>query len=266
MNSSKPVDEAAGIPVPVQLYSNMFEDFTSLQQTRTFAFSDLQPGSRYVLHITYLDISKDPNNPRVGKTHFGPIVTTKCFCNIVDGDESGKPDSALVLQKQGFVQFQWIDNSRCEDAYSFSRNHVSETTNGVVVGDQEVFTSDYYFFSQQQCAQDPYVPGRQVADDLRISNLIVGQDYQYHIRASSKYPWRNSNQTTMKHTVLWQASIDGQVTLEESAGLLPVEHVVVEYRMEDLDGFILPACDAVLDGWCRTLESSRSICLWFILH
>ena len=60
----------------------------------------------------------------------------------------------------------------------------------------------------------------------------------------------------MRHTVLWQASIDGQVTLEEEAGFLPVQDVIVEYRMEDLQqqqAFVLPACeDYDQDGWCRT--------------
>ncbi|KAL7576580.1 hypothetical protein ACA910_018071 [Epithemia clementina (nom. ined.)] len=255
-------DDSANLAVAVQLYSNMFEDFVSQDQVKVLKFDDLNPGSRYVLHIIILDTSDDPNNPREGKTHYGPVVTTKCYCSIVDTDDSGKPDSAIVWQHEGFVQFQWTDNSRCEDAYSFSRGlsggSIGQPDEGTPAGNDdnnEVFTSDYYFFSRQQCAQEPYIPGRQIADDLRVSNLVVGQEYQYQIRAASKHAWRNSNPTTVKHVVLWQASIDGQVTLEESAGLLPVENVVVEYRMEDLDGFILPVCEEMFDGWCRVLTT-----------
>ena len=52
----------------------------------------------------------------------------------------------------------------------------AKTTDSATTSNNEVFTSDYYFFSRQQCAQEPYVPGHQIADDLSISNLVVGQE------------------------------------------------------------------------------------------
>jgi hypothetical protein len=73
--------------------------------------------------------------------------------------------------------------------------------------------------------------------------LQVGHDYFYHIRASARQPWRNSQPTTIRHTVQWQASIEGQVTLRPKAGALPIQNVIVEYRMEDLNGTVIDICD-----------------------
>jgi hypothetical protein len=83
---------------------------------------------------------------------------------------------------------------RCEDAYSFARtNMFTNTGTGVTLTNAVVFTPDYYFFSDQVCASQPYNPGLQASDNLRLSNLNVGQAYFYAIKASSRIPWRNSN-------------------------------------------------------------------------
>jgi hypothetical protein len=118
-----------------------------------------------------------------------------------------------------------------------------------------VFSSDYYYFSQQICAAEPYMPGLQVADNLRLSNLDVGKWYYYLIRASSRVPYRNSNSAVIPHRVLWQSSVDGKVTLSPDAGGLPVEEVLVEYRLTltNISSDIPCGTDhnSTIEGWCE---------------
>jgi hypothetical protein len=146
---------------------------------------------------------------------------------------------------------------RCEDAYSFARTNVmpSSGPTGVIVTNAVVFTPDYYFFSEQVCASQPYNPGFQASDNLRLSNLNVGQTYYYAIRASSRIPWRNSNYEVLRHAILWQASIDGKVTLSQESGGLPVRDVIVEYRLRLPNAAGSSPCGightATSSGWCK---------------
>jgi hypothetical protein len=87
-----------------------------------------------------------------------------------------------------------------------------------------------------------YSPGRQATDDLRISKLNVGQKYYYSIRASSRTSFRSSNPTIVEHKIMWQASIDGKVSLSEASGGLPISGVMVLYRLKALNGTILSVC------------------------
>ena len=247
INLFQVAEGAANLLVPVQRYSKMKSTFSSFSQVQTFSFDDLTPGARYKVELTLDDTD-------VTKT--SDYVITKCFCEVLEGergspDESGRPENAVATQEEGFIMFTFVDNSRCEDAYSFSRIDPEATP-----PEPEVFASDYYYFSAQECAREPYSPGFQAADDLRLSKLTVGKVYDYQIRASARQPWRRSDVTTVSHTVKWQASIDGQVTLTPDAGGLPVQDVTVDYRLEDHSGTILSVCDnPTYDGWCRTTTS-----------
>jgi len=237
---------AADLLVPVQQHAKIDATFTSFSDLQTFTFDGLNPGSRYKLTLTYNDDSLEKTSD---------FVITKCFCSILDGDDqttddTGRPDNAIVRQQEGFVMFTFLDNSRCEDAYSFSRVDPNASS-----FEPAVFTPDYYYFSAQECAREPYSPGFQAADDLRFSRLTVGKTYNYQIRASARQPWRSSSYTTVSHTVQWQASIDGQVTLKPEAGGIPVEEVTVDYRLEDLTGEPLTICSFPTDdGWCRCVK------------
>jgi hypothetical protein len=114
-----------------------------------------------------------------------------------------------------------------------------------------VFTPDYYYKSPQQCASK-FSPGLQAADDLRRSKLIVGQIYYYSIRASSQNSYRSSNPVMIEHKILWQASIDGKVSLSEASGGLPISGVLVEYRLKSLNGTLVSVCapgNSMSAGW-----------------
>jgi len=212
---------------------------------QTLPFDNLAPGMRYQIMMEY--------NTSVIE-YWSEIVITKCYSQIVDDDDTGVPDGVESFQDDGYVTFKFIDNSFCEEAYSFVRGRLDE--NGTIVS-REVFAPDYYFFSGKP--REPYDPGRQAADNLRLSNLTVGTTYPYGIRASSRQEWRKSNWAQISHTVLWQASVDGQVTLHPKTGRLPVPGVTVEYRLEDLNGTSLGlvCTNNATDGWCRT-ETSAS--------
>lgn len=239
-------DGAADLLVPVQRHSNIKLNFASPADLHTLSFDSLNPGSRYKLFAEFPEESfPDPTSEE---------VVTKCYCSIFegeDGDDTGRPDDAISFQKNGHVMFRFLDNSRCEDAYSFARLE-SNTTDA----QPEVFTSDYYYFSAQECSKEPYNPGFQASDDLRLSNLVVGRLYEYQIRASARHPWRRSSPATILHTVRWQASLEGHVALDKSSGGLPVEGVAVDYRLEDFDGDVILVCEEPEeDGWCRTTTS-----------
>jgi len=109
---------------------------------------------------------------------------------------------------------------------------------------KEVFIPDYYYFLGEKL-REKYNPGHQAANNLHILRLQVGQQYTYEIHATSKQEWR----ARVLHTVCWQASIDGHVTLKPVAGgLLPVEGMMVNYILKDLGGGCV-RLGIVLSSW-----------------
>ena len=78
------------------------------------------------------------------------------------------------------------------------------------------------------------MPGKQFSDDLSSSDLVVGEVYSYCTRAvgpgnsGERY---SSVETCVDHKVAWEASIDGIVTLDPSAGSLPVTDVTVTWQL-----------------------------------
>jgi hypothetical protein len=95
--------------------------------------------------------------------------------------------------------------------------------------------------SPKECGSQ-FSPSLQAADDLRRSQLIVGQNYYYSIRASSRSNYRNSNPTIVEHKIKWQASIEGKVTLSDASGGLPINGVLVEYKLKSLNGTTISFC------------------------
>jgi len=176
--------------------------FSSSTQVRNITFEGLNQGTRHKIML------KTSSN----KT-WSDFIITKCYSEIIGGDETGMPDSVGAVQEEGYIMFNFIDNSMCKDAYSFARGCLDGSANML---SKEVFTPDYYYFSGGKL-REKYNPGRQAADNLRISRLQVGQQYAYEIRATSKQEWRISSWARVLHTVRWQASIDGHVTLKPAA-------------------------------------------------
>jgi len=83
--------------------------------------------------------------------------------------------------------------------------------------------------------------------------------YAYKIWASLHQAWHMSNWARIKHTVLWQSLIDGWVTLQPTAGCLPVQGIKVDYILKDLNSnkIVLGCTNKTVDGWCQ-METSAS--------
>jgi len=68
----------------------------------------LQPGTEYQLEVVEDGVESENNSEK---------VTTKCFCAIQNGDDTGMPFNLKMVQKDGYIQFQFTDNLQCEDAF-----------------------------------------------------------------------------------------------------------------------------------------------------
>eukprot|EP00957_Ditylum_brightwellii_P170929 13009858-Ditylum_brightwellii.AAC.1 len=100
----------------------------------------------------------------------------------------------------------------------------------------EIFEPNFYVSSPTSCGTD-VLPGLAAAKDLRLSELIVGQTYEFCVRAGStpiympqlEYPssdsLASSSNTCVTHRIKWEASINGRIITEPSAGSLPIEDV-----------------------------------------
>ena len=109
---------------------------------------------------------------------------------------------------------------------------------------KSVFTPNYNFYSRQACASNTVAPGRQAADNLRVSSLEVGKEYSYCVRATGRSYMQNplgpskglltsSNEACAMHRVRWEGSISGKVTLPPDSGSLPVEGVAITWEMKN---------------------------------
>jgi len=48
------------------------------------------------------------------------FIITKCYSEIIGGDEIGMLDSVGAIQEEGYIMFNFINNLMCKDVYSFS--------------------------------------------------------------------------------------------------------------------------------------------------
>lgn len=99
------------------------------------SFQQLEPGRRY--HISFAFTADAPDNS--GSMDFPAVTACSCTVPPETDDKSGKPTDLTIFQEQGYVTFEFRDNSRCEEAYSFTRNP------GVS------FTRDYFFIGPNPC-------------------------------------------------------------------------------------------------------------------
>ena len=142
----------------------------------------------------------------------------------------GNGDAVLDFestQQSGYVTFSFRDNSRCEEGFALSRR-------ATVDDDAVAFAPVYYYSPQNECSEMIDPRRGALVDDLAVSNLVVGKEYNYCARAvgSGKSGKRYSSEEACKnHKIAWEASIDGVVTLDSSAGSLPVENVTVDWTL-----------------------------------
>jgi len=105
-------------------------------------------------------------------------IGINCTCDkTITPDYTGRPINFKSLQRDGFVLFELTDNSKCEEAFSFTRSDTSVEFTLDPSSSGKSFTNDYYAQSKSDCG-GVVTPGTEAADDLSISRLSVGKVYQ----------------------------------------------------------------------------------------
>ena len=195
----------------------------------------LQPGTLYILTLRFYE------------TFIEVRFVTECTCaesNDVT-DKTGAPtDFRIVEQTHGKVYFEFIDNSLCENMFSFVRYSEYEEFSQTV--GTAVSFATLKLGAGAECDYELIDGKEEAVDNLNLSKLTVGHTYVYCVRAQSdKGPYMpspydttegsldlsHSEQNCAPHTIQWEASINGVITTEPNAGLLPIEDVVVEYQL-----------------------------------
>ena len=153
----------------------------------TVVLKNLEPGYRYV--VGYKAYNKDNQEVYTNVRKMEGVAVTHCGCSDADyarltenvavletgnaessATLTGTPRSFVVKQDEGYVTFDFVDDSRCEDAFAFSRDGGS-------------FVPDYRYLAAEECSDKVISPGVAAADDLRKSKLTVFKQYMYCVRA-----------------------------------------------------------------------------------
>jgi len=227
---------------------SMNKNDSDLLNYKDIVISGLKPGYRYITTVSVSNANTQPENV------IFPIVPS-CSCDaLTNPDKTGRPKELIVSQDQGHVMFNFIDNSKCEAAFSFSRfSGFAEFTDDSVLATS--FTDDYSFNSPKQC-DAKISTGTKASDDLKVSRLSVGNTYSYCVRAVKTGEYMDltvsnletrviSSSTALckSHTISWEASINGLISTEPNAGSLPIEKVTVAWQLMSQDGLVPLDCD-----------------------
>ena len=122
-------------------------------------------------------------------------------------EDTGSPADLKITQEDGFVWFSFTDQSLCEDGFSLHRTQRDQKT---------VLAPSYQYFASNECG-DIIKPGKDFADDLSRSNLIVGEIFAYCVSAvapnymaqpstiENLHPpfKKQSDSTCESHTIQW---------------------------------------------------------------
>jgi len=152
-----------------------------------------------------------------------------------------------VTQSNGHVMFTFTDNSLCEEGFSFTRSDYAEEFLADVSKYGVAFTRDYYFIGGRDC-RSTISTGTDASDNLAYSNLPVGKQYLYCVRAvhSSHYMdhpldslgvgrrMESSDDACASHKIHWEASIHGNISTPPNAGSLPIKDVEVSWELMDI--------------------------------
>ena len=222
-------DLDGNVDIDIEDKVSRVDENTSLQlsdatRKQYVMINDLRPGYRYTITAKF--------RPFGGSYNESVEAPTVLSCSGISdtADLTGRPRNFQVHQMNGHVMFQFVDNSLCEEAFSFSRSsEVDEFLTDFSAGAVS-FTSDYYF-----TASTPYesliMPELEASDDLRLTELDVGKRYAYCVRAIKQdhymdSPYEGVNERRLltsseaacaAHTIAWEASIDGIVTTVKTA-------------------------------------------------
>lgn len=228
----------------------------------TITILGLKPGKRYNAVV------KVRNDGISAPTPVSFPIVPSCSCDaLTNPDKTGRPKDLVILQEQGHVMFNFIDNSRCETAFSFTRfSGLPEFTDDSVVSLS--FANDYVATSPQPCGAT-VSPGTISSDDLKTSRLLVGDSYSYCVRSINLDGYMDlavsdeeervrmsSTGLCKSHTISWEASIDGRVTTEPNAGSIPIKQVEVTWQIFSVDGIERLNCNSCT-GTTSTDEGGR---------
>ena len=117
-----------------------------------YNFDGLLSGKKYRAKLEPLD-----DDEKEKKTDFdlSTSAVTHCCCDCPSDnkkDVSGRPDGFQVNQQSGQITFAFKDNSRCAEAYAFTRTDLVEEFDGIDDESKKtVFTSNYYYYPKKVC-------------------------------------------------------------------------------------------------------------------
>ncbi|CAB9504895.1 Cupin superfamily protein [Seminavis robusta] len=228
-------DDPDKAPEVVQKWDSTVQDVVALDASQDIyktTFNGLRPGSKY-----QYTISDDAGEVFFDGAHQVTYCCCDCEVSTQHDDTTGRPIDISVNQTLGVVTFEFVDNSRCSEAYAFTRTEVG---NGEFVKAdaklRQTFTPNFVNFAKEKCTKSPVKPGTNAADDLKFSRLQVSEPYRYCIRAvAERYAAdspHSSDDACKIHFVRWQASIKGRIVTDQ--GKVPVEDVKINWQLMNM--------------------------------
>ncbi|CAB9518222.1 Cupin superfamily protein [Seminavis robusta] len=230
-------DDPDKAPEVVKKWDSTVQNVVALDPTKDIyktTFNGLRPGTKY-----QYTISDDADHSDIFFDGVNQMTYCCCDCEVSTqhDDTTGRPIDIRVHQVLGVVTFEFVDNSRCSEAYAFTRTEVG--AGEFVKADaslKQTFTPNFANFAKEKCTKSPVKPGTNAADDLKFSRLQVSEPYRYCIRAvAERYAadaTHSSDDACKIHFVRWQASIKGRIVTDQ--GKVPVEDVKVNWQLMNL--------------------------------
>ncbi|CAB9509704.1 Cupin superfamily protein [Seminavis robusta] len=231
-------DDPDKAPEVVKKWDSTVQNVVALDPAKDIyktTFSGLRPGTKY--QYTIRDFS---NTSDVFFENAHQVTYCCCDCEVSTqhDDTTGRPIDIRIHQVLGVVTFEFVDNSRCSEAYAFTRTEVG--AGEFVKADaslKQTFTPNFATFAKEKCTKSPVKPGTNAADDLKFSRLQVSEPYRYCIRAvAERYAAdspHSSDDACKIHFVRWQASIKGRIVTDQ--GKVPVEDVKISWQLMNME-------------------------------
>lgn len=134
----------------VPLNDIKFSSISSVTGEITFVFAELDPSAQYSIDFKHDAIHED--------AFHSCSVITSCSCsstNEVTGivETTGRPTNFTVYQNDAHVMFSFVDNSWCDEAYSFERFDDVNEFMSPFVGKGTSFTDDYIHTAESECGK-----------------------------------------------------------------------------------------------------------------
>ena len=224
---------------------DQFSSVSTVGNKVSIHFEQLEPGTEYLVNMVHYA------NYQQFK------FVTQCSCNVNGMDVTGRPIRLSVQQNEGYVMFEFIDNSQCDSAYAFSRESALEEF-ARNIGTATSFAPNFFVTSADTCDSAKISPGLSSADDLKLSRLEVGAIFAYCVRATNTQQYMDSpydasegsialkasDNTCASHTIHWESSVSGLITTEPNAGSLAIEEVKVTWQLlsDEFEDLVCDGC------------------------